>query len=321
MPTDILSVRDIRKSFGNLHALDGVSLDVLERKITILIGPNGSGKTTLINVISGQYKPDSGKVFFQGHDVTGLPPYDLYEKGLSRTFQIPALFWKLTVLENLLVAEKKNIGESLLWSILPLGLRSRKDFFHPLFEGSTGRLLIKTIREANSLLRTRSLLRRMFVEKKLVTFVKTLFTTSLRPWREFFALSWREAEKRSTEKASRILDLLGLTRAWDQPAYLLSGGQMKLVEIGRALMSDAKLLLLDEPVSGVNPTLAHEIFARIMKLRDELGLTFFIVEHRLDIALRYVDQMFAMAMGRVVASGDPDDVMKDRAVIEAYLGG
>lgn len=96
---------------------------------------------------------------------------------------------------------------------------------------------------------------------------------------------------------------------------------MKLVEIGRALMSDAKLLLLDEPVSGVNPTLAHEIFGRIIKLRDELGLTFFIVEHRLDIALRYVDQMFAMAMGRVIASGYPDEVMKDRGVIEAYLGG
>lgn len=321
MPTDILSVRDIRKSFGNLHALDGVSLDVLERKITILIGPNGSGKTTLINVISGQYKPDSGKILFQGHDATGLPPYELYEKGLSRTFQIPALFWKLTVLENLLVAEKKNIGESLLWSNLPVGFRSRKDFFRPLLEGSAGRLLIDAIRSVKPLLRDRSLLRRMFLEKKLVAFAKLVTTKSFKPWRDFFVPSWREAERRSTEKASRILDLLGLTRAWNQPAYLLSGGQMKLVEIGRALMSDAKLLLLDEPVSGVNPTLAHEIFARIIKLRDELGLTFFIVEHRLDIALRYVDQMFAMAMGKVIASGYPDDVMKDRGVIEAYLGG
>ena len=96
---------------------------------------------------------------------------------------------------------------------------------------------------------------------------------------------------------------------------------MKLVEIGRALMSDATLLLLDEPVSGVNPTLAHDIFSRILKLRDDFGLTFFIVEHRLDIALKYVDGMFAMALGKLIASGGPDEVMNDKRVIEAYLGG
>src|SRR5437016_8449487 len=173
--------------------------------------------------------------------------------GMARTFQIPALFWKLTVLENLLIAEKGNPGEGFLKSLL-------------------GRF-------------------------------------------------WKDKELEATEKASRILDLLGLSRVWNQPAYLLSGGQMKLVEIGRALMSDAKLLLLDEPVSGVNPTLAHEIFSRILKLRDELGLTFFIVEHRLDIALKYVDQMFAMALGRIIASGPPDDVLSNKTVIEAYLGG
>ena len=107
---------------------------------------------------------------------------------------------------------------------------------------------------------------------------------------------------------------------WNHPAYLLSGGQMKLVEIGRALMSEARLLLLDEPVSGVNPTLAHEIFSRILKLRDEFGLTFFIVEHRLDIALRYVDDIFAMALGKLIASGSPNEVMSNKKVIEAYLG-
>ncbi len=253
MAAGILSVRDIRKSFGNLHALDGISLDVAERKVSILIGPNGSGKTTLINVVSGLYKPDSGSVRFNEQDVTGFPPHKLYRMGMARTFQIPALFWKLTVLENLLVAEKNNPGEAFL----------------------------------------RSLLKRF----------------------------WKDSEKQSMEKASRILELLGLSKLWAQPAYNLSGGQMKLVEIGRALMSDAKLLLLDEPVSGVNPTLAHEIFSRILKLRDELGLSFFIVEHRLDIALRYVDEIFVMALGRLVASGLPDEVMNSKNVIEAYLGG
>jgi branched-chain amino acid transport system ATP-binding protein len=154
----------------------------------------------------------------------------------------------------------------------------------------------------------------------VITFLRTFVASSLKPWKEFFTLSWRADEERATEKAGRILGLLGLSRLWNQPAYLLSGGQMKLLEIGRALMSDAKLLLLDEPVSGVNPTLAHEIFSRILKLRDELGLTFFIVEHRLDIALKYVDEIFAMALGRLITSGLPDEVMNDKRVIEAYLG-
>ena len=252
MAEDILSVQDIRKSFGSLNALDGVSLSVAKRKISILIGPNGSGKTTLINVVSGLYKPDSGKVFFEQTEVTGVPPYRLYKMGMGRTFQIPALFWGLTVLENLLVAYKGNQGERFLKSLL-------KSF-------------------------------------------------------------WRGDEEHAIEKASRILDLLGLSKLWDQPAYSLSGGQMKLVEIGRALMSDAHLLLLDEPVSGVNPTLAHEIFSRILSLRDQMGLTFFIVEHRLDVALKYVDEMFVMAWGRLIASGNADEVMKNRTVMEAYLG-
>ncbi len=188
----ILSMRGIVKSFGNLRALDGISMDVEERKISILIGPNGSGKTTLINTISGLFKPDLGKVFLEERDITGLPPWKLYQMGIARTFQIPQLFWKLTVLENLLIAEKNNPGENFLGSLL----------------------------------------------KRL----------------------WARKEEQAIEKASRVLGLLGLSKIWDEPAYNLSGGQMKLVEIGRALMPGARLLLLDEPVSGVNPTLAHRNF-------------------------------------------------------------
>ena len=95
---------------------------------------------------------------------------------------------------------------------------------------------------------------------------------------------------------------------------------MKLLEIGRGLMSGAKTLLLDEPISGVNPRLAHEIFEKLVSLRGDLGLTFFIIEHRLDIAMTYVDSVVAMASGKVIASGEPEAVMGDPRLIEAYLG-
>ena len=250
--TNILKVTDLKKSFGHLVALDGVSLSVDERTVSILIGPNGSGKTTLINVITGFHHPDSGKVEFKSADITGWQPHELYNIGIARTFQIPSLFWKLTVLENLLVAEKKNPGES---------------------------------------------------------FTKSLF-------RRF----WEPQEEAAAEKAAKILETLGLSNHANDPAYKLSGGQMKLLEMGRALMSDAKLLLLDEPVSGVNPTLAHDIFSKIVKLRDESGVSFLIVEHRLDIAMGYVDHMNAMALGKLIASGRPNEVVGHPKVVEAYLG-
>jgi branched-chain amino acid transport system ATP-binding protein len=250
--SQILEVRDITKSFGSLRALDGVTLDVEEKEVSILIGPNGSGKTTLINVISGFYTPDSGTIRLGKKDVTRLPPYELYALGLVRTFQIPNLFWRLTVLENLLVAEKGNPGES---------------------------------------------------------FVRALMRQA-----------WIKAETEATERAFKILELLGLYPSWDKQSLNLSGGQMKLLEMGRALMSGARVILLDEPISGVNPTLAHEIFTRILKLRDDLGVTFFVVEHRLDIALAYVDHVTAMAFGKVIAAGRPELVMSDAKVIEAYLG-
>ncbi len=248
----ILEVRELRKSFGSLVALDGISLDVEPEKINILIGPNGSGKTTLINTISGFYKPDSGAVRLEGKDITGLQPFKLYARGLGRTFQIPNLFWKMTVLENVLVAAKENPGESFI----------------------------------SSLLKRR----------------------------------WVKAETEATEKATRILELLGIGKMWDARANTLSGGQMKLLELARALMSGSRMVLLDEPVSGVNPTLAHEIFSRILKLRDELGVTFLIVEHRLDIALSYVDTVTAMAFGKVIAAGVPETVIADKQVIDSYLG-
>jgi branched-chain amino acid transport system ATP-binding protein len=248
----LLEMKDVAKSFGGLKALDGVSLTVEKGTLTILMGPNGSGKTTLINTVSGFYKPDRGKILFNETDISGWQPHRVYAAGLARTFQVPSIFLKLTVLENVLVAERGNPGEG---------------------------------------------------------FVKSLSKRY-----------WEESESAAISKAARLLKLLNLSDHWDKQAFTLSGGQMKLLEIGRALMSGANLLLLDEPVSGVNPTLAHEIFARLVKLRDDLGLTLLIVEHRLDIAAQYVDAAYALSFGEVIASGKHQDVLNDAKVIDAYLG-
>ena len=247
----ILRTEGLRKAFGGLVALDDVSLEVERGSVTLMMGPNGAGKTTFLRVVCGIYRPDAGRVFFEGQDITGLRPHEVYRLGLVKTFQIPLPFTKLTVLENLLVAARGNPGESILKA----------------------------------------------------------------PFRK----AWEEKEEELVEKAFRILELLKLDHLWDHYSYGLSGGQMKLLEIGRALMSDAKMIMMDEPISGVNPVLAHEIFSRILELKDKLGITFFIIEHRLEIALKYVDYVYVMDRGHLLTQGRPEEVIDDPRVIEAYL--
>lgn len=131
---------------------------------------------------------------------------------------------------------------------------------------------------------------------------------------------WAPSETDIVERAWSVMRLINLHELWNQPAHTLSGGQMKLLEIGRALMSGARMILMDEPIAGINPVLAHQVFANILELRDKLGVSFFLVEHRLEIALQYVDRVLAMNLGAIVADGKPEAVIADRRVIESYLG-
>lgn len=247
-----LITKDLRKTFGGLVALESVDIEVEKGLMTMLIGPNGSGKTTLINVIAGFYKPDKGSVWYNGREITGLPPHRLYEMGIVRTFQIPQPFLKLTVLENLMTAFRGNPGEG---------------FF---------RALIKN--------------------------------------------SWLKKEESASEQAFELLRILNLDHLWNEESQKLSGGQTKLLEVGRALMCGAELLLMDEPAAGINPVLAHEVFDHLKEIGQKLGITFLVVEHRLDVALKYVDYVYAMARGTIISKGEGDEVLNDPAVIESYLG-
>lgn len=247
----LLQVQSLSKKFGEFQVLKNVSINVNREQIVLLIGPNGSGKTTLINCIAGMYKIDSGTILFDGKDVTGWPPYKLARIGLARTFQIPAPFKKMTVLDNLLAVS----------------------YDHPA----------------------------MSIRKAL------------------FSKSWKEYENKLIEKAYNVLKLTGLYEKYDSPAYELSGGQLKLLELARLLMLDVKLLLLDEPVGGVNPALAHPIFENIVKIKSEMKRSFLIIEHRLDIAMKYADYVYALAEGRIICEGLPEKVMKSEELYAIYL--
>jgi len=246
----ILETQNLSKFFDGLKALDGVNIKVKKGTLTLIIGPNGSGKSTLINVISGFHKATSGRVIFEGEDITNKPPYEIYELGIVRTFQIPQPLRKMTVLENLLIAER-HIGEGVLSS-----LRYSK---------------------------------------------------------------WLKQEEELVERAFKILEFLKIDHLWDRESYKLSGGQLKLVEVGRALMTNPKMIIMDEPIAGVAPALAHDILKRVTELKEK-GITFLIVEHRLDIILKYVDYVYAMANGKVIAEGLGEDIVSHPKVVEVYLG-
>jgi len=248
---EMLVTQDLVKAFGGLVAVNKVSMKIREKKITLLIGPNGAGKTTFVNLCTGILKPDSGKVLFQGKDITGWPPHKIYKLGFVRTFQIPMPFQTLTVLDNVLSA-MRSPGESL--------------FKAPL-KGS-----------------------------------------------------WLRQEEENIRKAFKILSMIGLDEHWDKPAYTLGGAHLKMLEVARALASGAKLIALDEPIGGVDPAYADEILSHVRKIKDELGVTFLIIEHRIDIAVPYADYAYCMDRGRVIAEGKPDEVVNNPKVVEVYIG-
>ena len=250
----ILSVKNLAKNFGGLHAVRGVDFEVERGAIVGLIGPNGAGKTTTFNMIAGELSASAGMVTLLGENITGQRSDVLYHKGLMRTFQLSHEYARMTSLENLAVAAPSQLGEGI---------------FSSWFAGSK-------------------------VKK-------------------------REAEV--IELARETLEFLGLTHIGDELAGNLSGGQKKLLEIGRTMMNDSKVVLLDEPGAGVNPTLMRKVAEMIEQLNAERGYTFCIIEHDMDMIARLCGKVVVLNEGQVLMQGTMDEVRNDERVIDAYFGG
>jgi ABC-type branched-subunit amino acid transport system ATPase component len=248
MNGDLILLRGdkVCKRFGGLVAVDDVDFEVRRGEVVGLLGPNGSGKTTLFDTISGVQATDGGAVFFKGHKITGLKPYQVARLGLSRTFQVLRIYDNLTVFENLLLARQwRGVP---LWRMLggaPVSVRARAD---------------------------------------------------------------------------ELIAFLMLERVRDNLAGNVSLGQQRLLEIGMALMPDPDLVLLDEATSGVNPALIDGIINAIQRLNREKGVTFFLIEHNMHVAMTLCSRLYVLDYGHMLAQGTPGEIQSNPAVIEAYFG-
>ncbi len=245
--SSVLEVHEMRKSFGGITAVDGVSFDVREGEILGLIGPNGCGKSTLFNCILGQLTPSAGEVRIDGKAVTGLRPSELNRLGVSRTFQLLQVFPKLSVRDNLILAGQEHQGSML------------------------SRLL-------------------------------------------------GASDAGLTDAAEQMIGFFKLDHLAGEPAGGLSYGQQKLLDAAMAFMGGPRLVLLDEPAGGVNPTMLGDLKDRLTAMNRERKATFVVIEHNMEFVMALCSRVMVMAEGKVLAIGPPDDIRQNPAVIEAYLG-
>jgi len=248
-----LSVHNLTKKFGNFVAVDGVSFSLKQGTITGLIGPNGAGKTTLFNTITGLYQPSSGQVLLEGQEITGLPPHQLFAKGVLRTFQQAHEFATMTVRENLMVVPPQQAGETIF---------------------------------------------NAWIQRKKIA----------------------QQEETNSQKVDEVIEFLELNDVAHELAGNLSGGQKKLLELGRTMMVDARIVFLDEVGAGVNRTLLNKIARAIFRMNHEKNYTFCMIEHDMKFIGALCGHVICIAEGKVLEEGTMKEITNNESVICAYLG-
>jgi branched-chain amino acid transport system ATP-binding protein len=249
----VLSCEAIDRSFGGLKALKGASLQVHEGEIFGLVGPNGSGKTTLVNVVTGFYPPQAGRVRLFGEDITGIAPDKIAGRGVARTFQNLALFKGMSVLDNILIGRHVHMRPSALGTL--------------------------------------------------------------------FYWWWAQKEELANRRiVEEVIEFMQLQDIRDEPVDVIPLGLQKRVELARALVAEPRLLILDEPMAGMNQEEKEYIARFILDAREERGVTVLIIEHHMDVVTAICDQVVVLSYGEIISEGPPQQAIAHPRVVSAYLG-
>ena len=255
MTTDTtgLKIQEITLVFGGISALNDISFEVQPGEILAIIGPNGAGKTSLLNCINNFYHPEQGDIFFNGHNLTKLPPYKIAKLGIARTFQNTALYTGLSTLDNLMAARHIHMQSGLLNSIIYWGLAQKEDLKH-------------------------------------------------------------------RQQVEDIIDFLEIEHIRKSIVGALPHGLRKRVELGRALALEPQLLLLDEPMTGMNLEEKEDIARFVLDINERQGITTLLIEHDMGVVMDIADRIGVLDFGMKIAEGVPEEIRQDEAVINAYLG-
>lgn len=248
----MLETRKLTKHFKGLKAVGDLDLDVGAGEIAGIIGPNGAGKTTVFNLVTGFLRPTSGKIIFNGKDITGLKPHSIAGLGIVRTFQLDRIFHNFTVLENVVTASH---------------LSARIGFWEAVFHTSR----------------------------------------------------YRKKDRNTWECAVKILKFLWMDDKKDEIARNLSHGHQKMLGIAIAMAARPKLLLLDEPLAGMNPVEVARSLDLIREIRKQ-GTSVLLIEHNMKAVMSVCDRIVVLNFGTEIARGTPDEVRQNKEVVQAYLG-
>lgn len=249
----MLEVKNLTISFGGLKAVNNFSVSIEKGQLYGLIGPNGAGKTTVFNLLTGVYKPDSGSVELDGHNITGKGTIEINKAGIARTFQNIRLFKALSVLDNVKVGLHNDYKYSTISGIFRLP-------------------------------------------------------------------SYFKVEKQMNERAMELLKVFDLDGEAETLAANLPYGKQRKLEIARALATNPKLLLLDEPAAGMNPNETAELMETIRFVRDNFDMTILLIEHDMKLVSGICEKLTVLNFGSVLSCGETSDVLNDPEVIKAYLG-